>query len=320
MFKLPALIAVFLLCAAELRAQLKVDILNVGQGDAIYVQFPNGTNALIDGGPNGTVTSKYLKERGVTRIDRVVLTHPHSDHYRGLKKVFADFEVGAFYDTKAENRDAVGDNNLRELAAVEPGCKTYFPSPDANLDWDSKVTVKVLNTCDEPVIIHDNDETNACSLVLRFYYNGNGILLMGDANAEVEDTMMRRYKSGLNSTILKVGHHGSRTSTSEAFLARVRPQYAFISVGLNNVYGHPHKETLDRLYAAGAKVYMTTSGTQSFMIPAPEKSDALKPELVLQQPDITPEPKAEDKPLVLQQPEQQVFDPVSLDNIFNPSR
>jgi competence protein ComEC len=288
--------AVFLLSASDVRAQLNVYFINVGQGDAIFVEFPNGTNALIDGGPNGASVAQFLKSKGVTKIDRVVLTHPHSDHYRGLKKIFTDFTVKTFYDTKAENRDAVGDNNLRELAASEEtGCRLYFPKPDAILQWDPQVTVKVLNTCAEPVIIHDNDENNNCSLVLRLYYNGNGIMLTGDSESGIENSIMSRYKSGLNSSILKVAHHGSRFSSSDAFLARVRPEYALISVGLNNVYGHPHKETLDRLRASGAKIVFTTGGTQSMTIPAPKKGVTAEP--IFNNYSVTADQKFEDMTL-----------------------
>ena len=254
-----------------LRAQLTAHFVNVGQGDAVYLEFPNGTNALIDGGPSGEAIYKFLKEKGVTKLDRVLLTHPHSDHYRGLKKVFTSFEVDKYYDTRAENVDAVGDNNLRELANAEPGCRTLYPEPGSELKWDSNVTVKVLNSCTEKVLIKDNDENNNCSLVIRLYYNGTGILLTGDAEGSIEDAMMRIYKSGLNSTYLKVSHHGSRFSSTAKFLARVQPRIAILSYGRDNVYGHPHKETLDRLRAAGAQIYTTVGGTQSLTIPAPKK-------------------------------------------------
>ena len=263
--------AFILLAASNARAQLNAYFINVGQGDAIYLEFPNGTNALIDGGPSGEPVYQFLKEKGVTKLDRVVLTHPHSDHYRGLKKVFTSFEVDKYYDTRAENVDAQGDNNLRELAKAEPGCKTLYPEPGSELKWDSNVTVKVMSSCTEAVQMHNNDETNNCSLVLRVYYNGHGILLMGDAESTIETAMMRIYRSGLNSTYLKVGHHGARTSTSAQFLARVQPKVAIISVGKDNVYGHPHKEALDRLKAAGAQIFTTLGGTQSLTIPAPKK-------------------------------------------------
>ena len=263
--------AILVFTAAGLRAQLSAYFVNVGQGDAIYLEFPNGTNALVDGGPSGEPIYQFLKSKGVTKIDRVLLTHPHSDHYRGLKKVFAAFEVKNFYDTRVENADAKGDNNLRELAAAEPGCRTLYPEPASELKWDSNVTVKVLNSCTEPVLIHNNDENNNCSLVIRLYYNGNGILLTGDAEASIENAMMRVFKSGLNSAYLKVSHHGSRYSSTDKFLARVQPKVAIISVGQDNTYGHPHKEALDRLRASGARIYTTLGGTQSLTIPAPKR-------------------------------------------------
>ncbi len=275
MRKALACLTFFFFWYSTARAQLSAYFVNVGQGDAIYIEFPNGTNALIDGGPSGELIYQFLKAKNVTKLDRVVLTHPHSDHYRGLKKVFTAFDVKNYYDTRAENVDAQGDNNLRELAAEEPGCNIIYPEPGSELKWDSAVTVKVLNSCTEPVQMHDNNEANNCSLVLRLYYNGRGILLMGDAESAIENAMMRIYKSGLNSTYLKVAHHGSRYSSGEKFLARVQPKVAIISVGKDNVYGHPHKEALDRLTAAGAQIFTTLTGTQSLTIPAPGKGPGM---------------------------------------------
>lgn len=269
--------------ASSLRAQLNAYFVNVGQGDAAYIELPNGANVLIDGGPSGEPIYRFLKEKGVTRIDHVVLTHPHSDHYRGLKKVFTAFDVKNFYDTRAENIDAKGDNNLRELAGLEPSCQTHFPEVGENLNWDKNVTIKVLNSCTEPVLSRNNDVINNCSLVLRFYYNGHGILMMGDAEASVENAMAKIFKSGLSSTYLKVGHHGSRYSSSDKFLARVQPKVAIISVGQDNNYGHPHQEALDRLKAAGAQIFFTLTGTQSLTIPAPK--DGTQP-LINGQPDF----------------------------------
>lgn len=305
MTKLSAFLAIILLASSNLWAQLKVTFVNVGQGDAIYIEFPNGKNALIDGGNSGTLIDGFLRAKGVSKIDYVALTHPHSDHYRGLKKVFSNYQVNEYYDTKAENIDAAGDNNLRQLASVEPGCTTHYPKPGDILNWDPKVTVKVFNACWEPVQIHDNDETNNCSLVMRLYYNGNGILLTGDANSGIESVMLSYFKSGLQSNILKVGHHGSRTSTSDAFLARVRPDYAFISVGAGNKYGHPHQEALDRLRNAGAKIYLTTAGTQSITIPAPG-TGAKKPIITTEQFKL---PEDQFAPMAL------TWDPATLDDV-----
>ncbi|OGR67720.1 MAG: hypothetical protein A2X30_09360 [Elusimicrobia bacterium GWB2_63_16] len=316
MQKILLALALIVSSATGLLAQLDVTFVNVGQGDAIFIEFPNGKKALIDGGNSGVLIDNYLRSRGVTRLDYVALTHPHSDHYRGLKKVFTNYQVDNYYDTRAENVDAAGDNNLRDLAAVEPGCKTHYPKPGDILNWDPKVTVKVFNACWQPVQMHENDETNNCSLVIRLYYNGNGILLTGDANSEIEAEMLRHFKSGLQSNILKVGHHGSRTSTSDAFLARVRPDYAFISVGQNNKYGHPHQETLSRLINAGAQIYLTTAGTQSFTIPAPDKNlpGPVKPVIRSETGEL-----AEKGPLTRLVPVSVTWDPAELRNASSPA-
>ena len=120
-------ITLLLFCSSALRAQLKVYFIDVGQGDATYIEFPNGKNALIDGGPHGGKIHDFLKAKGVTTIHYLALTHPHSDHYRGMKKVFSDYEVKHFYDTRAENADAVGDNDPRALTGKFKG----NPSPNS---------------------------------------------------------------------------------------------------------------------------------------------------------------------------------------------
>jgi len=269
LYKLSTCLAIILLASSNLWAQLNIYFVRVGQGDATYIELPSGGNVLIDGGPSSKPIYDFLKAKGVTKIDHIVLTHPHSDHYTGLKKVFAAFDVKNFYDSRLDNLSAAGDNNLRELANAEPACQTYFPETGTELNWDRQVTVKVLNSCPEPIQSKDEHVINNCSIVLRLYYNGNGLLFTGDAEASLENAITRVFKSGLNSSILKVSHHGSRYSSAEKFLARVQPKYAFISAGLNNSYGHPHKEALDRLMATGAKIFLTTNGTQSVTIPAP---------------------------------------------------
>jgi beta-lactamase superfamily II metal-dependent hydrolase len=312
MNKLLLTLALVIASSSSLWAQLSVTFIDVGQGDSIFIELPNGKKALIDGGNSGVIVDSFLKSKGVTKLDYVALTHPHSDHYRGLKKVFTSYQVDNYYDTRAENVDAAGDNNLRDLAKVEPGCKTHYPKPGDILNWDSKVTVKVFNACWQTVQMHDNDEANNCSLVIRLYYNGNGVLLTGDANQDTEAEMLSHFKSGLQSNILKVGHHGSRTSTSDAFLARVRPDYAFISVGVGNKYGHPHQEALSRLRNAGAKVYLTTSGTQSFTIPPPDKNVPGPGKIIIGGETLTPAP-ARDIAVDL------TWDPAELQGVSSPA-
>ncbi|MDQ7772475.1 MAG: MBL fold metallo-hydrolase [Elusimicrobiales bacterium] len=248
--------------------QLNVYFLNVGQGDATYIELPNGSNVLIDGGPSSLPVREFLMAKGVRKIDHVVLTHPHSDHYRGLKKVFQYFQVGNFYDSRLENLNAVGDNNLRELAAAQ-AARVHFPETGEHMNWDRNVSVKVLNTCSEEIKTRDSSTINNCSIVLRFYYNGTGLLTTGDIEASQENAITRVFKSGLESQILKVAHHGSGSSSSQKFLERVRPVHAIVSYGVGNNYGHPHAEALLRLQAAGATVYGTQDGNLMMTIPPP---------------------------------------------------
>lgn len=272
MKRLTAFTIIFLLAASNLKAQLNVYYVNVGQGDSEYIELPNGKNVLIDGGPNGAMVDKFLKGKGVTNIDYVVLTHPHSDHYVGLKTVFKNYNVRNYYDSRAENVGAKGDNTLRDLAAAEPGCQTFFPEAGALLNWDPSVKVKVLSTCSQPVQLRYNDDVNNCSVVLKFEYAGQGLLFMGDAEAPVEHTIVQTFPSDLPSYALKVGHHGSRYSSSDEFLKIVQPKMAIVEVGVNNVYGHPHVESMDRLRAIGAQIFYTLGGTQTLTIPAPKRA------------------------------------------------
>jgi beta-lactamase superfamily II metal-dependent hydrolase len=140
------------------------------------------------------------------------------------------------------------------------------------LKWDPAVKIKVLNNCTKPVTSNNNDDTNDCSIVLSMAYNKSNLLFMGDAEQPIEDNMIRDFKADLPAYALKVGHHGSRGASSTEFLDVVKPKVAIISVGVDNVYGHPHKEAIDRLRASGAKIFMTKdSGTQSLTIPAPKR-------------------------------------------------
>lgn len=250
---------------------LSVYFISVGQGDAIYMEFPDGKNALIDGGPSSSSSGPlalFLKERGVSSIDHVVLTHPHYDHYKGLQYVFSSYTVGAFYDTRVDNSAATGDDAVRAKAA-EFGVTTFHPAPGDVLDWSAGAEVKVLNSCHEPFSSRNSETLNDCSIVLRLAYGDASLLFTGDAGEKVEERLVEEYGDSLRSKVLKVGHHGSRYSSTSPFLAAVRPERAYIEVGENN-YGHPHSEAISRLLAAGAEIFRTDlSGTQEFLAPLP---------------------------------------------------
>ncbi|MCX5784132.1 MAG: MBL fold metallo-hydrolase [Elusimicrobia bacterium] len=247
---------------------LNAYFISVGQGDAEYIELPNGQNVLIDGGPNpSTPLSQFLTQHNVTKIDYVVLTHPHLDHYSGLDYVFSHTKVSNFYDTREDNTGTAGAKTLRDKISGM-GVKVSYPAPGDNLNWDpGEVKVKVLNSCPTPGASNSGPVLNNCSIVLKVTYHNKSILYTGDMQSDVEATLVSTYGSQLQSDVLKVGHHGSNTATSSAFLNMVKPKYAYIEVGAGNTFGFPAPVTLSNLQAVGATVYRTDlSGTQEYVI------------------------------------------------------
>ncbi|MEI7481063.1 MAG: ComEC/Rec2 family competence protein [Elusimicrobiota bacterium] len=238
---------------------LKVYFLNVGQGDSSYIELPNGTNALIDAGRSKSKTSylaSFLREHNVAKIDNVVLTHPHADHYTGLQYVFSNIPVTNFFDTQADNIGTTVDEAIRAKAQAL-GVNIVHPAAGDTLAWDSgEVRVKVLNSCSEPVSSGSGQFLNDCSIVLMITYQNTSMLFAGDMQEDVEAELVDRYGSDLKADVLKVGHHGSQYSSGDAFLAAVHPREAYISVGQNN-YGHPMPSCLARLQGTGAVVHRT---------------------------------------------------------------
>jgi beta-lactamase superfamily II metal-dependent hydrolase len=230
---------------------LKVHFLDVGQADSILVQFPNGQNMLVDAGNNddGPVVVSYLKSKGVSRIDYLVATHPHEDHIGGMDNVIRAFDIGQVYMPRATTTTKTFEDVL--LAVKEKGLKISTARAGVTVLDQGSMKVNFVAPCGS-----DYEDLNNWSAVTRIQYGSTAFLLTGDAEAQSEGEMLA---SGMNlkANVLKVGHHGSSSSTTPAFLKAVAPKYAVISVGAGNDYGHPHKETLAKLASAGVQVYRT---------------------------------------------------------------
>jgi competence protein ComEC len=228
--------------------RLHVVALDVGQGDAILVVTPGGRRMLVDGGPSPSALLEQLGRRLAPwdrRLDVVVLTHPDLDHVGGLSAVLERFEVAQIVDPRLEA--ASGEAAAWEAAVASEGAAVHRAVAGGRivLDETAGVVADVLWP-PEPRFTDTERATNDNAVVLRLRYGTVTMLLTGDIEAPAEAAILRRGPD-LRSTVLKVAHHGSRTSTTPAFLAAVAPWAAVISLGADNDYGHPAPETLQRL-------------------------------------------------------------------------
>ena len=231
---------------------LKFYMLDIGQGDAIFIETPSGNQILVDGGPG----KKVLSELGDVMpffdrsIDAVFLTHPDLDHVGGLPEVLKNYDVDLYVDPGQP--DTLGEYAEVERLVREKDIKRLVGRRGMKFLLDKDVVVEVLF----PEKIADGGNNNKNSLVLRLSYKNEDFLMTGDAERPAEYFLIAK-ENDLHSEVLKVGHHGSKSSTSDLFLENVRPSYAVISVGAKNTYGHPHEEVLNNLFDVGAKILRT---------------------------------------------------------------
>ena len=225
---------------ADRSGVLTVAFLDVGQGDAIYVEAPNGNQLLIDGGP-GRQTLRVLGsvmpfwDRS---LDLVLATHPDQDHVGGLPTVLERMRVDSVITT--ENTSGTGAYGAFEKAIIDKRPLRILARRGERIILDRGVVLEILF----PDRSARGWETNTGSIVARLTYGNESFLFTGDSPQPIEKYLVGKNGGSLHSTVLKLGHHGSRTSSSKIFLAAVSPEYAVISAGLNNKYGHPHKEVL----------------------------------------------------------------------------
>lgn len=230
----------------KIDGNLNIYYLDVGQADSILIENAN-KYMLIDAGNNedGTKLVSYFKQLGVTEFQYVIATHAHEDHIGGMDDIINNFQIQHFYMP-----DVISTSKTFEdmLIAMEENNLVYeTPKIGSKFQLDNMI-FEVLH------IGVEGDELNDTSIVVRGNYGETNFIFMGDATGNVEKQILNK---NLKSDVLKVGHHGSRYSSTLSFLNKVQPKYAIISVGVDNSYNHPHKESLNRFEKLGIKVYRT---------------------------------------------------------------
>ncbi len=236
---------------------LTVAFLSVGQGDAIYIETPDGVQLLIDGGPDGTVLRELPKVMSWwdRSLDMILATHPDKDHIGGLVDVLSRYEVRQIIRTENESDTAVS-SAFNFMAADEPGVTVHYARAGDVITLGASTTLTVYSPASDP----STWESNNASIVTRLTYGDIDFMLTGDASIGTEEYMVEEYGSELASEVLKLGHHGSRTSTAESFLDTVAPTYAVVSAGADNRYGHPHAEVVERVQARDIELLDTFRG------------------------------------------------------------
>ena len=227
---------------------LQFTFINVGQGDATLIQTPDGKTMLIDGGEADTGIVSQLQSLGVQRIDLMFATHPHSDHIGGLVQVLQTFPVGKVITSGQPHTTSVYEHFLDGIAAAQA---EYVEVKRSDVISLGGIDFRVLNPAN-----NNNPDLNENSVVLQFTYGQTTFLMMGDSGADTEAALLSAGLP-LKADILKVGHHGSTSGSTPAFLNVVQPKIALYSAGINNQYGHPAPQTTVALATVGATVFGT---------------------------------------------------------------
>ena len=227
---------------------LRVNYIDVGQGDSIFIQLPNKETMLIDAGEAYEADNviNYLNSLGIKKIDYVVGTHPHTDHIGGLEEIVNTFDIGSIYMPKASS---TSNTYLDLLTAIKnKGLKIKTAKSGVVVLDDDNLKLEFIAPNSD-----NYSELNNYSAVLKLTYLNNTFLFMGDAETLSEDEIT----SDVDADVIKVGHHGSDSSSGIEFVNKVSPEYAIIMVGEGNSYNHPYQSIIDRYESVGAKVLRT---------------------------------------------------------------
>lgn len=230
----------------KVSTNLTVTYLDVGQADSILIENNNQT-MLIDAGNNedGELLVKYFKEKGITQFNYLVATHPHEDHIGGMDNIINNFTINNIY---MPDITTTTKTFLDVLNAIDSKNMTFKVPKIGETFTLGEATIEVIYTG------NNKQDLNNTSIVLKLTFGTTSFLFTGDATSEVEKEILNK---NIKADVLKVGHHGSKYSTTQEFLNKVNPKYAIISVGKNNSYDHPNEITLTKLKNKNIEIHRT---------------------------------------------------------------
>ena len=241
----------------EVNGKFIASFIDVGQGDSIFLEFPNGKNMLIDAGENyeSETVQSFINSKGYFSLDYVVGTHPHTDHIGGLESIIRRYEIGEIYLPKVVHTSKTYENLLTTIN--ELGYKVNSAISGMEIINEKGLEVKILSPKNS-----NYSELNNYSVVIKIVFGNTSFLFMGDAETVVEDEILDE----VNADVVKVGHHGSDTSSSRDFVESVGAKYAVIMSGVDNQYDLPSDEVVSRWENSGAKVYNTSVNGNIVMV------------------------------------------------------
>lgn len=225
--------------------QAQIHFINTGNSDAILIK--GDKTVLIDGGDNNDEESlvTYIKKEGILKIDYLIATHNHADHIGGLDSIVENLEVSNVLVSNGDATTKTYKDFINSLANKK--LSPSVPLDGAKFELGNNSYIQLFNT-------NGGKDTNEQSLVTLYVHGNDKFLFTGDAETETEEEIISKIP---DVDVLKVGHHGSRTSTTDEFLTKVNPEYAVITVGENNKYGHPHRATMEKLKNKNIEVHRT---------------------------------------------------------------
>ena len=244
--------------------KLRVTFLDVGQGDAAFIEFPGGRNLLLDAGPRtessdagSRFIEPFLRQKGIHRINAILISHPHSDHLGGVPYLMRRFGVDEVIDAGSAGNSSLFGEYIHLVDSLEV-TRTILRAGTA-IGGFGDVRLYALHPSGDfvPVDSGEGINLNNQSIVVKLVYGASTVLFSGDAEREAEERMRNQYGDFLRCDVLKTGHHGSITSSTLNYIQVVRPATAIVSVGVKNKFHHPSRVVLTRLAQTGAKYYRT---------------------------------------------------------------